>query len=93
MVLRQGAAQESHHDRHAHGEFGVGVQGRAQPAGHLVAGQLVAVALVGELQAINPNVAMMDVGIAIAAMNVERTLQRKTKTTIAARMLPSIKCN
>ena len=45
------------------------------------------------IAAIKPKVAMIDVGIAMAAMKVERTLQRKTKTTIAARMLPSIRCN
>ena len=38
-----------------------------------------------------PNVAMIDVGIAIAAMKVERTLHKKMKTTMAASRPPSIK--
>jgi len=45
------------------------------------------------IAAINPKVATIEVGIAMAAMKVERRLQRKTKTTMAARMLPSIRCN
>ena len=44
------------------------------------------------IAAINPNVATSDVGMASAAMIVERKLQRKMKTTMAARMLPSIRC-
>ena len=43
------------------------------------------------IAAIKPKVATSEVGIASAAMRVERKLQRKMKTTIAARMLPSIK--
>ncbi len=44
------------------------------------------------IAAIKPNVAMIEVGMAMAAMKVERILQRKTKTTMAARMLPSTRC-
>ena len=36
---------------------------------------------------------MIDVGIATAAMSVERKLRRKMKTTIAARMPPSTRCS
>ena len=38
---------------------------------------------------IRPNVAMIDVGMAIAAMIVERQFQRNTSTTAAARIEPS----
>ena len=38
---------------------------------------------------IRPKVAMIDVGIAIAAMMVERQFQRNTSTTAAARIEPS----
>ena len=37
------------------------------------------------------NVAMIDAGIAMAAMNVERQLRMKTRTTIVARRLPEIR--
>ena len=42
---------------------------------------------------IRPNVAMMDVGIAIAAMSVERQFQRNTSTTSAARIEPTMRCS
>ena len=42
---------------------------------------------------ISPNVAMIDVGMAIAAMSVERQFQRKTSTTSAARIDPSTRCS
>ena len=42
---------------------------------------------------IRPNVAMIDVGIATAAMNVDRQFQRKTSTTAAARIDPSTRCS
>ena len=45
---------------------------------------------VNPIAAIKPKVAISDVGIARAAIKVERKLQRKMKTTMAARMLPSI---
>ena len=36
---------------------------------------------------------MIDVGIAIAAINVERKLHRNRKTTIDARIEPTIRCS
>ena len=42
---------------------------------------------------IKPNVAMIEVGIAIAAMIVERRLFRNRSTTSAARMEPTIRCS
>ena len=39
---------------------------------------------------ISPNVAMIEVGIAMAAMIVERQFQRKISTTAAARIDPTI---
>ena len=42
---------------------------------------------------IRPNVAMIDVGMAIAAMSVERQFQRNTRTTSAARIEPSTRCS
>ena len=42
---------------------------------------------------ISPKVAMIEVGMAIAAMIVERTLVRKSSTTIAARIEPTIRCS
>ena len=44
------------------------------------------------IAAIKPKVATSDVGIARPAMRVERKLHKNTNTTIAARMLPSIRC-
>ena len=41
---------------------------------------------------IMPKVEITDVGIATAAMMVERQLRMKAKTTMQARMLPRIKC-
>jgi len=38
-------------------------------------------------------VEMMDVGIAIAAMSVERRLPRKRRTTSEARKPPRIRCS
>src|ERR1051326_8428023 len=40
---------------------------------------------------ISPNVATIDVGIAIAAMIVDRQFQRNTRTTTAARIEPTIR--
>ena len=40
----------------------------------------------------SPKVAMIEVGMAIAAIIVERTLVRNSKTTIAARIEPTIRC-
>ena len=57
-----------------------------------VSASIVIEFIVKPIAAINPNVAMIEVGIAIAAMKVERMLHKKTKTTIAARILPSIRC-
>ena len=48
--------------------------------------QLISVKNVG------PKVAMSEVGIASPAIIVERKLHKKTNTTMAARILPSIKC-
>jgi hypothetical protein len=42
---------------------------------------------------IRPNVAMIEVGIAIAAITVERQFQRNTSTTAAARIEPTIRCS
>ncbi len=42
---------------------------------------------------IRPKVAMIDVGMAIAAMIVERQFQRKTSTTAAARIEPTTRCS
>ena len=42
---------------------------------------------------IRPKVAMIDVGIAIAAMIVDRQFQRNTSTTAAARIEPTIRCS
>ena len=42
---------------------------------------------------IRPKVAMIDVGMAIAAMNVERQFHRNTSTTAAARIEPTIRCS
>ena len=42
---------------------------------------------------IRPKVAMIDVGIAIAAMSVERKFRRNTSTTAAARIEPTIRCS
>ena len=42
---------------------------------------------------IRPNVAMMDVGIAMAAMMVERQFHRNTSTTAAARIDPKTRCS
>ena len=36
---------------------------------------------------------MIDVGMAIAAMSVERQFQRKTSTTSAARIEPTTRCS
>ena len=41
----------------------------------------------------SPKVAMIEVGIAIAAMIVERTLVRNRSTTIAARIEPTTRCS
>ena len=41
----------------------------------------------------SPNVAMIEVGMAIAAMIVERTLVRNSSTTMAARIEPTIRCS
>ena len=43
------------------------------------------------IAAISPKVATIEVGMAMAVMNVARKFQRKTKTTMAARILPSIR--
>ena len=43
--------------------------------------------------AISVKVAMIDVGIARAAMSVERQFHRKTSTTSAARMEPMTRCS
>src|SRR5215204_5944608 len=40
-----------------------------------------------------PNVATIDVGMAIAAMKVERQFHRNTRTTAAARIEPTIRCS
>ena len=40
-----------------------------------------------------PNVAMIDVGMAIAEMMVERRLPRNSSTTSAARIEPTIRCS
>ena len=40
-----------------------------------------------------PNVAMIDVGMAIAAMIVERRFDRKSSTTSAARIDPTMRCS
>ncbi len=40
-----------------------------------------------------PNVAMIDVGMAIAEMMVERRLPRNSSTTSAARIDPTIRCS
>ena len=42
---------------------------------------------------IRPKVAMIEVGMAIAAMIVERQFQRNTSTTPAARIEPTIRCS
>ena len=42
---------------------------------------------------IRPKVAMIEVGIAIAAMIVERRLSRNSSTTSAARIEPTIRCS
>ena len=41
---------------------------------------------------IMPKVAMTEVGMATAAINVERQLRMKASTTSEARMLPRIRC-
>jgi len=41
---------------------------------------------------ITPNVEITDVGIATAAITVERQLRMNTNTTKVARMLPKIRC-
>ena len=38
-------------------------------------------------------VLMMDAGMAMAAISVERQLRRNTRTTKAARMAPTIRCS
>ena len=40
-----------------------------------------------------PNVAMIEVGMAMAAMIVERRLARKSSTTSAARIEPTTRCS
>ena len=42
---------------------------------------------------IRPKVAMIDVGMAMAAMSVERQFQRNTSTTSAARIEPTTRCS
>jgi hypothetical protein len=42
---------------------------------------------------IRPKVATIDVGMAIAAISVERQFHRKTSTTSAARTEPTIRCS
>src|SRR5215831_5631339 len=42
---------------------------------------------------IRPKVAMIDVGMAIAAISVERQFHRKTRTTNAARIDPTTRCS
>ena len=42
---------------------------------------------------IRPKVAMIEVGIAIAAISVERQFHRNTSTTSAARIEPSTRCS
>ena len=44
-------------------------------------------------QMIRTNVPMIDVGMAIAAMSVERQFHRNTSTTAAARIDPTIRCS
>ena len=41
----------------------------------------------------SPNVAMIEVGIAMAAMTVERKFIRKSSTTRAARIEPTTRCS
>ena len=40
-----------------------------------------------------PNVAMIDVGMAMAAMIVERMFMRNSSTTSAARIDPTMRCS
>ena len=54
---------------------------------------IVIVLSVKPMYQIRPNVAMIDVGIAIAAMIVERRLPRNSSTTSAARIEPTIRCS
>ena len=42
---------------------------------------------------INPNVAVIDVGIAMAAITVERQFHRNTSTTSAASIEPMTRCS
>ncbi|HEX8852938.1 MAG TPA: efflux RND transporter permease subunit [Pyrinomonadaceae bacterium] len=57
-----------------------------------VSASIVMLLSVKSINSMRPNVAMIEVGIAMAAMKVERKLHRKMKTTMAARMPPSMRC-
>ena len=58
-----------------------------------VSASIVIVFSVKPMYQIRPKVAMIDVGIAIAAMIVERKLPRNSSTTSAARIEPTIRCS
>ncbi len=58
-----------------------------------VSASIVIVLSVKPMYQIRPNVAMIDVGIAIAAMIVERKFARNSSTTSAARIEPTTRCS
>ncbi len=58
-----------------------------------VSASMVSMLSVKPMYQISAKVAMIDVGIAIAAIIVERKLPRNRKTTMAARIEPTIRCS
>ncbi len=58
-----------------------------------VSASIVSMLSVKPMYQISENVATIEVGIEIAAIIVERKLPRKSHTTIAARIEPTIRCS
>ena len=58
-----------------------------------VSASIVIMLSVKPMYQIRPNVAMIEVGMAIAAMIVDRRLLRNSSTTSAARIEPTIRCS
>ena len=58
-----------------------------------VSASIVSMFNVKSMYHINPNVARIDVGMAIAAMTVDLRFVRNNNTTTAARIDPTIRCS
>ncbi len=58
-----------------------------------VSASIVSESSVKLMNHIRPNVAMIDVGMAMAEMSVERRFVRNSSTTSAARIEPTTRCS